>query len=460
MGEQNNVNKTVLLAVTMTSSFFNPFLGSAVNVALPILGKEFSLTSDSLSWIAMAFLLSSAIFAVPFGKISDIVGRKRIFLIGNIILLFGSVFCIFSSNGLWLISFRFIQGIGSAMIFSSSLAMVLSAFPPQKRGTVIGYNVFAVYSGLSMAPFLGGIITEYIGWRSLFFINAVACVIIIFGVLTKIKDDWTIKTSGKFDYLGSVLYMFSLPIFMFGFTKIQEPYAKYLMIVGALFFILFLKTELKSKMPVLEIRLFVQNRVFAFSNFAALINYAATFAVGYILSLFLQYVNGMSPKVAGGILMAQPVMMAMVALFSGRMSDKMDPGILSSVGMTISTIGLTMLAFISENSTHWYIISCLLVLGFGFGLFSSPNTNAVMGSVEKTYLGVASATVSTMRLIGQMFSMAVAAMVIHLYIGKAKITISNIPEFLKSAQILFAIFSVLCFVGIFASLARGKKQVN
>jgi MFS family permease len=152
--------------------------------------------------------------------------------------------------------------------------------------------------------------------------------------------------------------------------------------------------------------------------------------------------------------------MMIVASFSGRMSDKHDPRILSSLGMAIITGGLVFLAFLNDATANGYIISVLVIMGTGFGLFSSPNTNSIMSAVEKKFLGVASATVGTMRLTGQMASMGIATMVLNVFIGTAKINPGNHHLFIQSTKTIFVLFSILCFLGVFASLARGNRKVH
>jgi len=456
--KQPFVNKNILLIVTMLVSFFNPFMGAAVNIALPKISDEFQMNAVTMSWVAMSFLLASAIFLVPFGKLADIWGRRKIFLYGNIVYTVATLLCVFALSGEMLVVFRFLQGIGSAMILSSSMAIVTSAFPPQERGKVIGLNVSAVYLGLSAAPVLGGFLTQTVGWRSIFYINILAGIIVTLGIIFKIRTEWAEAKNDKFDYKGSLVFMVAISSLMYGFSHLPKTYAILLTIVGLIGFIAFVYIELNETFPVLNMKLFRDNSIFAFSNLAALINYAATFAVTFILSLYLQYVKGLQPRDAGLLLITQPVMMTLVASFSGKMSDKYDSRILASVGMGVIVIGLILLIFLDENSTNTFITASLLILGFGFGLFSSPNTNAVMSSVEKRYLGTASATLGTMRLSGQMISMAIASMVIHVFVGDAKINNTNLHQFMHGVTVIFVIFTVLCIVGVFASLARGKKE--
>lgn len=455
----STLNKHVLLAVTMASNFLNPLMGAAVNVALPKIGSEFSMSAVALSWVSMSFLLASSMFLVPFGKISDSWGRRKMFLYCNILFAISTLFCAFSVSAEMLIAARFLQGIASAGIFATSMAIVISAFEPHERGKMIGLNVMAVYIGLSIAPVLGGILTSAWGWRSLFYINAGAVLLIVIAIATKIKAEWVMPNNAKFDFKGTLLYMASISSLMYGFSHLPNTEAILFTLLGIVGLVVFVKFELKQVNPVLEMQLFFKNKLFAYSNLSAFINYAATFAITFIMSLYLQFVKGLSPKEAGVILIAQPIVMAIVASFSGKLSDKKDPRILASIGMGVSAVGLVMLTVVSIETHYVYIVASLLVLGFGFGMFSSPNTNSVMSSVEKTHLGLASATVSTMRTTGMMFSMAVATLSMHVFLGDAKINSTNLDSFMLSIKAVILTFTLLCISGVFTSLAGRKKGV-
>lgn len=460
MEKDRAVNRSILLSIIVLTSFINPFLGTAVTIALPQISKEFAMNAITMSWISMSFLLSAAVFMVPLGKASDIVGRKRIFITGNIIMVAATLLCLFSLSSTMLIVARFIQGFGSAMVAGTGMAIITSAFPPHERGKAIGINVSAVYLGLSLAPLIGGFLTQTFGWRSIFFITIPIGLAVAVLTYAFIKKEWTEACHERFDFWGAIIYVAAMSMFMYGFSKLPDLHAIGLAILGLAGILLFIRMELGTEYPVLEIKLFKNNKIFAFSNLAALINYAATFAITFILSLYLQYIKGLPPRDAGILLVTQPALMAIVASFAGRLSDKYDSRILSSLGMSIIVIGLILLSFLGENTVVPYIIMSLIILGIGFGLFSSPNTNAVMGSVDKKYLGVASATVGTMRLTGQMMSMGIATLVLHIFIGEAKIVKSNSHLFLVSLQLVFVLFSILCTLGVFASLARGKREAN
>jgi MFS family permease len=245
---------------------------------------------------------------------------------------------------------------------------------------------------------------------------------------------------------------------MYGLSELPAAAGIWTILSGVAFLVAFFFWELRTQSPLLDVKLLSQNPVFAFSNAAALINYSATYAVTFLLSLYLQYLKGLSPQSAGLILIFQPALMALTSPLAGRLSDKVEPRIVASIGMAIIVVGLLFFIFVDAETQLWLIASNLVVLGFGFGLFSSPNTNAVMSSVQKRFYGVAAATLGTMRLTGQMLSMGIVMILFALHIGKVKITPECYPEFLQSMSTAFVIFSVLCFVGVFASLARGKVR--
>lgn len=451
-------NRNIILGLVFVTSFVAPFLGSAVNIALPSIGSHFSMNAITMSWVSMAFLLSSAVFLLPLGRLADLAGRVRIFIFGTIIVALSSIITAWAVSGAMIITLRVIQGIGSAMMFGTNMAIVTSSFPPGQRGKAIGINVTAVYLGLSLAPFLGGVMTQALGWQSIFYITGPIVLAVGLVALITLKPGRVVYEPRSFDYMGSLVYMVSMSGLMYGLSKLPDLFAIVLAVAGMAGLILFARVELKTSMPVFNMRLFLHNRLFALSNLAALINYATTFAVTFILSLYLQYVKGLSPREAGLILVVQPVLMAITASFSGKLSDRYPPWILASSGMGIIAAGLVMLMLIDAGTTHGYLIACLVVLGIGFGLFSSPNTNSVMSSVEGQDLGIASATVATMRLTGQMVSMAIATLVIHIMIGKAPINSTNKDAFLHTIPLTFAIFIIFSLVGIRASMMRSKVK--
>ena len=451
-------NKKIVLIVACLGSFLTPFMGSAINVALPEIGKEFEAGSVLLGWVATSYLLAAAVFLLPIGKLSDIWGRKRVFLIGLALFSLFSFLCGLAPSIPVLIGFRVFQAIGSAMIFGTAVAIVTSVFPVGERGAAMGITVASVYIGLSLGPFAGGFLTGLWGWRSIFFFTVPLGLGALILVFHYIKQEWADARGESFDILGSILYGVSLTLLMIGFSRLPGTSGIVLTALSLLMFAAFIKYESTVQFPVMNISIFKANRVFTFSNMAALIHYSATFGVSFLLSFYLQYIKGLSPQHTGAILVAQPVMMALFSPVMGKLSDKIQPRIVASFGMGMTALALFAFFFLGSATSIPFIIANLLFLGLGYAFFSSPNTNAVMSSVEKKFLGVASATLGTMRLVGQVFSMGIAMMLFALFLGGQKINASNHLPFIQSTRIAFLIFSILCAIGIFFSLARGKMN--
>ncbi len=466
MSDQNRIqsrpqiNKWIVLLITSMSSFITPFTSSSVNIALPSLGSELHLHAVTLSWIATTYLLAAAVFLVPFGRIADIYGRKRIFLIGISIDAIASVIAGSAHSGTWLIAFRGMQGLGGAMIFGTGIAILTSVFPVKERGRALGINVAAVYLGLSVGPLIGGLLTEHLGWRSIFFLNAAIGLTIISFVLTHLKGEWAGARGERFDYVGALIYSAGVVVLMLGLSLLPGVRGIALAICGAVGILVFVAWENRQEHPLLNITLFRKNILFRYSNLSALINYSGTFSVVFLLSLYLQYMNGFSPERAGLVLIAQPVVMMLFSPLAGNLSDRIEPRIIASLGMALTTTGLALFAFLGSSTPLAFILLSLILIGLGFGFFSSPNTNAVMSSVERRYYAVASGTLGTMRLTGQMFSMVLSLMLFSLFIGPVEITPQYYPLFLKSVRIAFIISAALCFIGIFVSMARGRIRAD
>lgn len=446
-----------ILAIVAITSFMGTFLISSVNIALPSIEKSFGLNAVELSWVITAFLLATAMFLLPVGRWGDLTGIRRIFKIGITIFTLSSVICGFAPSGFWLILFRFIQGVGAAFSSTTGPAILVSAFLPQYRGRVLGMSVSAVYLGLAFGPFAGGILTQYLGWRSIFFVSAalgILTIIIAFRFLG--KDSRNNNSPKKPDLKGTLFYMAGLVAMVYGSSTIPAISGWLLMGGGSVALFIFWWLESKSTLPVLETRLFTQNRLFAFSNLAALINYSATFAIVFLLSLYLQKIQGLSPRNAGIILVAQPAMMAIFSPVAGRLSDRIQPRYLATLGMTMCTIGLAAFAFFSATTPVWLIVTLLLWVGLGFAFFSSPNMNTIMSSVQKNQLGLASGSAATMRVVGQIVSMTIATLFFAGIMGNQ--AIESVPGhlFLKAMKLGFLSFSLISVAGIYFSFNRGK----
>jgi EmrB/QacA subfamily drug resistance transporter len=454
----DKTTKRSALIIASTSAFLTPFMISSINIALPAIGNEFEADAVVLSWVATSYLLAAAVCLVSFGKLADIYGRKKIFMIGQIMIVITSLLAAISVSAPMLIVFRIFQGAGGAMVFATGLAILTSVYPPQERGKVLGIAVAAVYIGLSCGPFFGGWLTQHFSWRAIFWANIPMGLFIIVLIILRLKGEWKGAEGDTFDFVGALIYSIAIVAILYGISIIPAKLSIALLILGVVGLVVFVKWERKIKSPVFEVKLFIENRTFAFSCLAALINYSATFAVTFLLSLYLQYIKGLTPQTAGIVLMAQPIIMAIFSPLSGRLSDRIEPRVIASLGMALTMLGLILLTFVGNNTVLVFIILSLMILGFGFALFSSPNMNAIMGSVDQRYYGIASGSVGSMRLLGQMLSMGIATLIFALFIGRAQITPQYYPALIKSVRVALIVFAGLCGMGIYFSLYRGRLR--
>jgi len=452
------VSKRVVLFVTAFGSFLTPFMASAVNIAVPSIGSEFSMDAVLLTWVATSYLLAAAVFLVPVGKMADIYGMKKIFVYGLLIFTFSSLLLLLSSSSAMFLFLRIWQGVGAAMIFGTATAILATAYSIGDRGKALGILVASVYLGLSLGPFLGGLLTQNFGWRSIFIVAVPIGLVLLILTRWKLKCEWAEAKGERFDVKGSIIYGLSLASIIYGFSIIPDFLGFWLTIIGVLGVVGFIRWETRVKNPVLNVDLFRNNNVFLYSNLAALISYSATHAIAFLLSLYLQSIKGLNPEDAGLILLSQPIVQAIFSPVAGKLSDRIEPQKIASTGMALTVVGLSLFSFLNEMTTLQFVVVGLVIVGFGFALFSSPNTNAIMCSVQKRFYGVASGTLGTMRLTGQMLSMGIAMVVFAMFIGRAQIVPDNYPLFLAGVRTSFVIFAVLCFVGIFASIARGKVR--
>ncbi|MEI6142779.1 MAG: MFS transporter [Mariniphaga sp.] len=453
----NSVQRSAL-TIALLTSFLTPFLISGVNIALPAIEKDFELNAVGLSWVITSYLLSSAVFLIPFGKLADIHGQKLVFQGGIILFTLGSVFCGMAYNGLMLILFRIVQGIGASMTMTTGTPILVSVFPPSERGKVLGLNVSSVYLGLSVGPFAGGFLTQLFGWRSIFLICVPLGIAAILLVFFKLKIVETVKNPAKIDHIGAFYYAIGLIGIVYSSSYLNKPFGWPLMLGGIMLMFLFVRRCLSSDDPIFEIPLFTRNRLFAFSNVAALINYSATFSLVFLMSLFLQKIKGFTPQQTGTILVAQPLMMMLLSPFAGRLSDRIEPRKLATTGMVISAAGLFQLSLVNAQTPVSLIVMYLVLMGTGFGIFSSPNMNTIMSSVKKDQLGIASGTSATMRVIGQMVSMMLATLVFSFYFPGGHIKEVDNVLFMSSIKVLFVISGTICFAGVFFSNSRGNLR--
>jgi len=452
-------NKNKILFIFALCGFLTPFIGSAINLALPVIGDEFSINIISLGWVVTIFFLSNAVFLVPFGRLADILGRRKIFLIGILIFTLTSILCSLANSSLLLLTARALQGLGSAMIFGTSTAILVSIFQPRERGKALGLYATGVYVGFSVGPVLGGFITQYFGWRYIFVTAALLSTVALVMSYMYIKDEWAHAKGENFDIKGSILYAVSIVAMLYG-TSMLPCISGYIVVIsGILTLVVFCFFENSIKHPVFDIDLLLKNRKFAMANLAALFNFSAAAAVPFVLGIYLQYAKGLQPNKAGFVMLISAIAMILGSPIAGRLSDTKDQRIIASLGLAFSAIALLVMSFVLDINTSLYLLAFLLFLfGFGLSIFATPNTHAAMESVTTRHLGIASSLLGTVRVFGQTMSMGITMLIFSLTIGKVKISKEVLPQLIQSSRIIFLILGLLCICGVFASLARGKKR--
>ncbi len=449
----------IVLLIVIATSFMTPVMGSALNIAIPSIGREFSASATTLSWIATGYILATASCLLPAGRFADIQGRSLVYTAGILTFSLATLLCGLVSSIEWLIFMRVVQGIGASFIFSTGIAILASVYPPERRGRVLGYATASTYIGLSAGPVLGGLISFHLGWRLIFFLTA-GLALVIFGLAWRFLQRETAAAAGeKFDLTGCLLYMSGLVLSLYGFAFLMDGLLPVVLLLGGLILLTsFVRLQLKREHPLLDVRLFSDNLTFAFSNLAAMINYSATFAVGFLASMHLQMVMGLDARIAGWVMLSQPLLMALFSPFAGRLSDKVEPRIVASVGMMLTTVGLFLFAYVTEQTGLPVVMADLALMGLGFAFFSSPNNNAIMGAVAKEQYGVAASALATMRMTGQAVSMSIVALVMAAAGGRTAIGAASAGVVLGSIRVSLLIFTVLSAVGIFFSLKRGRVR--
>lgn len=449
--------RTIILAVVTIATFLNPFTGSSINLALPLIGEEFGIDAVILSWVPASYLLSMAIFLLPAGRLGDLLGRGRVFTLGTLIYTTGSVLSYFAPGIEIFLGCRFLQGLGSAMVFSNSVAIIAEIYPPGERGMALGLNTMAVYGGLTLGPFLGGLLAQYLGWRSIFGITVVLGGLVLASVRL-LPASLSEKRYEPFDIRGAAFSAMIIVLFSLGVSTIPQISGFAAIVCSLVLFVVFLKVEEATGSPLFPVRLFRENRPFSYSNAAALINYCATFAVTFLMSLYLQVVKGYSPAFAGLVLLVQPLVQMIFSPFAGRLSDRAPPENLASLGLIASAVSLFGFSFLGPETELLPVILLLVILGIGLALFSAPNTNAIMSSVSRHHYGVASAMLATMRSLGMMMSMGLVMIAFALILGSTPISPTSAGPFLHSMRVVFFILFLVSILGALISRRRRGMQ--
>ncbi len=448
------------LLIAIITSFAGTFAASAINLAIPAISAEFRSGSELTGWIITGFLLGNVVFSVPFGRIADLTGRKRVLAAGVAIFATTSLACVFAVSMWTLIILRIVQGLGGAMFASTNIAIMVDAYPPRKRGKVLGLAIASAYIGLSVGAPIGGALNNYLGWRSIFIVMTLMSFISLILVLLKLPDDSRKAVGENFDAPGNLMYIIASTLVLSGISMwAGHHWVGALILVGLLIGVVFVRHEWKRETPVLDVRLLASNRNYAFSNIATFLNYAFIAGLTYYLSIYLQLVLGLNSMISGAIMMGQPLFQAIVSPYAGKLSDRVSPFKVATAGMVICAVGLFGFCFISENTSLAYVIAVLIVIGTGFGVFSSSNSNAIMSCVEPQDYGAANSFQITMRNLGQTVSLCIVTSIMTAHIGDTAFTDAPTSALILSMRTGFITFTVLCVIGIFFSMEKKSSKI-
>jgi MFS family permease len=451
-----------ILVILVMACALPAFVSSSLNVSAPSIGLEFHTPATDLGWLIAAFILCSVSLVLPFGRLGDLTSRRALLIVGSAIVAVTAAAIVFVPSFEWLIALRVIQGVGGACIFSTNQAILVDVFPPAVHGRVLGMTAAGVYVGFAAGPVLGGLLTHYFGWRSIFiFVTAWSSALAI-GCALKLPPNSQPRKEGsllKMMHLsGCALYMLAALSLAFGMNEIPESHAYALIIAGIALTGVFVFCENRAKMPLLQMELFRHNPSFLLSNLSALLNYGATFAVSFLLSIYLQQAKGFGADISGLILITAPLIQAVLSPITGMLSDRHSPFKLASLGMAICGVGLIVLASVGPQTSLARVLVGLAIIGTGFATFSAPNMNAIMSGVPRKDSGIAVGFVTTMRSVGQLASMAIIAIIMNRNIGTTPVAEVSSEQVVDITRMCFVVFIVLSAFGVFTSLGHSLRK--
>ncbi|HAS89304.1 MAG TPA: MFS transporter [Desulfovibrio sp.] len=449
--------KAVIFTVAVTQ-FTMPFMFSAVGITLPVMGREFGASGLDLSLVESVYIGSVAAFLLPWGRLADMHGRQPMFRLGVLLFLIFTLLIGFARNIETIIVLRLLQGMVGAMGVATNMALLTNSVPSKERGKAMGWAVAAVYIGLSAGPYVGGLVTSHLGWRSLYFLGMIPLGISYYVAKRNLNGKFH-PSDEKFDLPGSIVIALSVAALVFGGTSLSAGWFGPVALVAGLFgIVLFIYMQDKTEFPLVELTLFKERRDFFDAALVQFINYAGTFGIVFLFSLYMQSVKGFSPHDAGLVLVVQPLVQAVLSPFCGRLADKFSPRILALLGLIACTAGTIMGAMVAADTSLTYLYTMFVVLGIGFAFFASPNMIILMGSVPPSRYGFASAISGGLRTIGMVASMVIITIFISTIMGKAPVSAESAADYLNVMRFSLSALSALCGIAVLISFRSAVKR--
>jgi len=466
--------KWAVLGIVAIGVFMATLDSSIVNISLPSIAQYFGVPlNGAVSWVIIAYLVTTAGILLTAGRLADMVGRKAVWLCGLVLFTASSALCGVVPALAFLIAARAMQGIGGALLMAVSPAMLTTAFPAYERGRALGLNAVIVALGVSVGPTLGGLITAYLSWRWIFYVNVPVGIIGLILTL-RVLTERLHRNPGRFDPWGAVLLAIGLAGLTAGLSFGQElgwasPILIALLVIGIAALILLPFVEMRVANPIIDLSLF-RRRVFVSANLSLVLNFLALFAVSFMMPFYLEQLRHFPTEEAGLLLTPLPITIACIAPLSGSLADRIGSRWLAAGGLAIACVGLVLISQLNAQSSLFDIIWRLVFTGMGQALFQSPNNSALLGSVPHAQQGSASGFLATGRTMGQSVSVALAGAIFAGLGGAAAggmLSSGHIKEtqvsalqqtFAHSFQVTFLVCAGIAAVGVFTSLVRGKEE--
>lgn len=439
------------------ATFLMPMSLSSVNVALPTIADDLQADAVLLSWVPTMNLLGAVALQLPAGRIADMIGHKRVFLAGVVLFALASMLVLTVTDIRPFLVLRLTQGISGAMIFGTGMAIITRIFDDNNRGMALGLSSASVYLGLTCGPMIGGWLTEFWGWHAVFLAPLPLTVLSLVMVGFFVRESER-RREERLDWLGSLIFMFATTTTFVGISELPKPAGIITALLGLGAFVLFIFQQERAAHPLIRFRQLAANRVFFRSLQSSFLMYSANYPLQFMLSLYLQYIQQLTPSEAGQLMLLQAMIMVVVAPLSGRLSDWLEPRIPATLGSLLFALGLGILSLLDASSSLLQVALTLLLMGLGFGLFSSPNNNAALSSVAVERLGIASALLNISRSMGNMLGMAVVVFLFNMLIGNARIQPEQYPALMNALQIAFLICAGYALTAAAISWSRGRMH--
>ena len=450
--------RAVLLSCCI-SGFIAPLLSTMMNLSLVNIGEEFDVGSHDLAYINSAFLLASVIFMVPLAKLADIIGKKKMFVMGLVVIVGGCIIACIAPNFWFVVIGRGVIGAGAASLATMSVSMIADVIPVARRGTAMGYQTMCIYLGLSMGPAIGGALNDLIGWRLLFLLSVPFAVASIYLMVVGFKGEIVTDPEGVLDNKASVLYGIAILLSMAGIMNLPQMWAIICTLVGIVLLMFFVRNQIGNPHCLLDMSLF-KNWTFSGSCVATFMSYAANYSISFFLALYLQSIGQLSATESGFIMMFQPVVQCVLTPFSGKLTDRIsNKTILPTIGMAITSISIFSYTLYGMDTPIWMVLMSMGIGGFGFALFSAPNTTVIMSSVPRSHSSEASGMMAVMRQTGMMVSMGVAMLFISAIMGSMdNLSPETYGSFLEVMHMSMMTCLIMCLIGMVTSGIRGMPK--